>query len=485
MALRKNVLISFGTNFTVYFFQFVTTIVVSRLLTPVQVGLFAVSVAISMILQELRDFGVSSYIVQEKILSDEKVRAVFALALLVGWPLAAILFVSRSWIAAFYQQPEIGDILAVLSIGFIVFPFGLPALGMLRRQMKVVKIAIISISASLSTAIVSITLAYLGFGALALSYGALCGAIVSSGLALAFSPEHLKLRPSFTGLKLIGGYGLTSTLATVLQKTAANYPELVIGKFLGFDLLGFFVRGKVLPVVVERLSYTPLQSAMVPDLAQRLRLVEPVHEQVSKLIIFAVGLGWPLLAFMSMNSVFIVRLLYGTSWLQAHIVLSIFCVNQAILLLNYPALVLFEATGSVRKRLFNESAIQFIFVMIVSLALTYGLMAIALAVICSSLFALFLNMRFVEETIKVNMSQLLRPALTLLPLTVPPILSAILTTMLWPNIALNPSIRTSIFTLCLNGTLSLGFCVLLLSVIRPPLYFELRKLVNKTKVIRG
>ena len=88
--VRNSLYVSFIENYTITFFQFVSSVIIARILTPAEIGIFSIAVLMSGLAGTVRDFGVTQYLIQEKELTQEKIRAAMALSIVVGWCLAAM-----------------------------------------------------------------------------------------------------------------------------------------------------------------------------------------------------------------------------------------------------------------------------------------------------------------------------------------------------------------------------------------------------------
>ena len=58
--------------------MFLVSLVLARLLTPAEVGIFSMTAVLIGIAHVFRDFGVSAYLLQEKDLTPEKIRSASA-----------------------------------------------------------------------------------------------------------------------------------------------------------------------------------------------------------------------------------------------------------------------------------------------------------------------------------------------------------------------------------------------------------------------
>ena len=406
MATKKNIFISFGSNGVVYAIQFLTTVFVSRILPPEQIGIFSVSIAAVSILQGLREFGIGNYLVQEKNIDVEKIRTVFAFALIVGWGIGAVLFLTRYQIARFYKHDEMANIVEILSFSFLAFPFGLPATGMLLRERRFFDIARIAVASALTNLAVTVYFALNGYGAAAPAIGTLASSIVLAIVALWFWPKHLLLLPSFSHWPSIAKFGLRSSGTSLILRIGISLPELIIGRVIGIGPVALFTRGRNLPNLFEQMLVSPLQSAMGPELAAQLRANQPISSQSVKIVEAITILGWPALAFVTANASDVIETLFGERWTGAIPVLQACCLAKAISILNGAVYPIYDAKGAVAERLRNEFFILLVSVPIVVLSATYSLQAIIWAQPFLAVLSLFVHSRFYARETNITGAQL-------------------------------------------------------------------------------
>ncbi|TNY02802.1 oligosaccharide flippase family protein, partial [Escherichia coli] len=67
-----------------------------------QIGVYSVSLAVIGLAQALRDFGVGSYLIQEKVVDDEQIGSAFSISLLIGALLFVVALVATPWAASYY-----------------------------------------------------------------------------------------------------------------------------------------------------------------------------------------------------------------------------------------------------------------------------------------------------------------------------------------------------------------------------------------------
>ena len=187
---RLSFLFSFGERYTSLLVNTVGAMVLARLLTPAEVGVYAVGAVLVGLAQVLRDFGVGTYVIQEKQLDQEKLRAALSTSMLVAWLLAALVLAASGPAARFYDEPRLRTVMQLLAINFVLIPFSAVALPYLRRQMRFKAIFAINASQCVAQVLCSIVMAALGFGYLSLAWGAVAGAAAALLASLCCRPPH-------------------------------------------------------------------------------------------------------------------------------------------------------------------------------------------------------------------------------------------------------------------------------------------------------
>jgi hypothetical protein len=92
-AVRRSFAYSLADNYLGVVLQLISTFVISRLLSPGEIGIFSVAAALIALASTFRDFGVAEYLIQAPKADDRRLRAALAANLAVSWSVAALLLV--------------------------------------------------------------------------------------------------------------------------------------------------------------------------------------------------------------------------------------------------------------------------------------------------------------------------------------------------------------------------------------------------------
>lgn len=170
--LKKALLISASEKYIVFALQFISSIVLARLLSPHELGIFSVGSLILSLSHALRDLGISNYIIQEKELSPTRLQTAATITLGMSWLLGSGVLLASEPLAEFYREEGVGQVLAVLSLNFFILPFGSVTAAMLRRKMQFDLLIRINLASAVAHATVSIALCYYGAGFIGLAWAA-------------------------------------------------------------------------------------------------------------------------------------------------------------------------------------------------------------------------------------------------------------------------------------------------------------------------
>ena len=96
--VRSSILFSFAGKYGSKLINLVSTIFIARLLTPTEIGTFAIASSVVMILAEIRLLGAAAYLVREESIDELKIRRAYGITYLMCWGLASILIVGSGFI---------------------------------------------------------------------------------------------------------------------------------------------------------------------------------------------------------------------------------------------------------------------------------------------------------------------------------------------------------------------------------------------------
>jgi O-antigen/teichoic acid export membrane protein len=313
-SVRISLLISLAEKYSVTIINIVSTVIIARLLTPLEIGVYSVGLAFVAIAHTLRDFGVGNYLIQEKELTEDRIRTAAGVTLLLAWSLALALALGSGPIANIYNKPDMRSVLLILSLSFVIIPFSSPTLALLRRNMAFKVLYQIRIVSAVVHASVAVCLSWQGYSFASLAWASLAGVSTTAVMAAFHRPGKLIIWPSFVEWRHVAAFGGKASVDALITQIGMNSIDMIAGRMLGFTAVGIFSRAQGLISMFSREFTNAVLQVAFPAFANGHRagldLKEPFLRAVGTLTLFA----WPFYAFLVLMAYPIIRIMFGDQW---------------------------------------------------------------------------------------------------------------------------------------------------------------------------
>lgn len=409
-ATRHSLLFSFAEKYTVLLLGMVATMILSRLLTPAEVGVYSLGAVLVALAQVVRDFGVGQYLIQEKQLDMVKLRAALATSLLVAWLLALLVLAASGPLAGFYQEPRLRLVLQLLSINFVLIPFSALTMPILRRQLRFRAIYAINAANSVTNLLVAVGLALLGYSYMSMVWAALAGSLASLLASLLLRPRELPWLPGRQGMRTVAAFGAYSTGGGLIDEASVAAPDLIIGKLINIESLALFGKAQSVLNMFNQLITSAISPVVFPLFAANERAggqggAGPAYLRT---VSYMTALSWPFFFFLACMALPLVKLLYGQQWIACVPLIRIMCLSSAVYSMFSMARYLLVATGKIRMQVGIDAWSGVLKVALVLAAAPFGLVAVAWAVVLALLLRSWLSYRSLRAACNLDWRLLLR-----------------------------------------------------------------------------
>lgn len=475
--VRRSITINFLAGNAGTVVNFISGLILARLLEPSEIGLFSMTAVFVGIMHTFRDFGVVSYLLREKDLTTEKIRAASGMLIATSWFIALLLFAIAHPVARFYGQPPVADIMHVLSIGFVFIPFGSVTQALLRRELAAEKQAAVLALSTFAYVASCITLASLGAGYMSMAWANLFNILVTTIAYACLRPAHQPWLPSLKGWRSIAHFGGGSALSNLMTNVDTALPDTLIGRKLDAHAVGLFSRGNSLVELFAQVVMPAVNNTAVPVIAKAFHEQRPLSDDLCKSVAYISGIAWPVLIFTAFFAESMIEVLYGPKWLECLPVVLFLCVASAIRTpfgLTTPALL-----GIGRPYL---SALVVGITLLLKLGITLALGATSLssfaeAFMIAQALALPVTLIVWKRHFGVSLSDLMQAIKPSLVVTLLYALIALLTNMIstgWPEL-----LRLSFVSFT-----ALVAWLILVRITKHPLLHEINMVLDKLRAIR-
>lgn len=341
-SVRQKVALQFIVSNLALVVNLVLSIVLARLLSPQDIGIFSMSAVLMAVAHVFRDFGVTAFIKREKELTDESLRNSLGVLLVTSWSMAGAMYISAPHWAEFFREARVVPVVQVLALGFVFIPFGAIPLAIITREMAVEKWARITAVTSVVFFATSVALALAGFGPMTMAWANLVNIIVTGLMARWAMARPLPWFPAFGQLKNIVHFGLGNLLTSLLKAADNALPDVLLGRWMSPADVGLFSRANSTVNMVSTALSPTVNYFALPYMARVYHANGPVASEYLRASSLINSLILPALAAIAVLAHDIVSFLYGSAWLAAVPAIPWLCLAFAVsslFTLSAPALV--------------------------------------------------------------------------------------------------------------------------------------------------
>ena len=354
-------------------------VVLARLLGPKDFGLVGMVTAFTGVLTWFRDFGLSAAAVQRSDITRDQHSTLFWINVLLGALLALVTLAAAPAIAAFYHEPRLFWVAAVLGTAFLFNAVGIQHSALLQRQMRFTAMAVISVVSLMVGTAIAIGGAAIGYGYWALVAKSVTTPLVASigfWLATGWVPGMPRRR---AGIRSMMHFGGTLTLNGIIAYIAFNADKVMIGRFLGVDAIGIYGRGfQLVSIPTDNLN-SAVGEVAFSALSRLQNDPARLRSYFLKGFSFVLGLTLPITIACALFADDVVLVLLGPKWQASTEIVRLLAPTIAVMAVINPMGWLIYSLGLVRRSL--KIALVFAPIMILGcvLGLPYGATGVAFA----------------------------------------------------------------------------------------------------------
>ncbi len=239
---RLGVVIMVLQTVVLQFMELGGTVVLPRLLTPAEFGIFGIVVFTIGFLQFFGDAGLGGSLIQKKDTPTQReLSTVFFLQMGIAIVLLLIIFFGASEIREiWFDLPENAEwLFRTLSLSFILTVLRVNPSILMERQLLFGRLAVLDVVGTFAFFGFAMSLAYLGFGVWALVVGTLARSLATTISALIMRPWFPSLMFDLKAIKPIIRFGIPYQAKHVINLFNGAVAPFYAGSRLGSRALGF------------------------------------------------------------------------------------------------------------------------------------------------------------------------------------------------------------------------------------------------------
>jgi len=372
----------------------VATIILARWLGPEEfglVGMIAVFIAIG---TSITDSGLSSSLIRTKNADDSDFSTVFLLNLGVSLAVYLVLFFAAPFIAIFFKQSVLTNLVRVYCLSFIFSAFSAVQLARLNTTMQFKKITQLNLPGTVVGTLVGLAMGYFGLGVWSIVGMYLVSQLVKSISLWTSSSWRPSFKYSKEKAKYHYGFGYKLMLSSLLNTIFQNIYNIIIGRFYSARELGFFERSKSFneyPVTTITSVISKVTFPILASLQDEKERISFVYKKLMQLTFFITA---PLMLGASAIAEPLFTLVLGKQWLGAVPYFQILCLAGMFYPIHAFNLNVFKVYG--RSDIFLK--LEIIKKILISIGLLigfqFGVIGLVWSSVITNYLALFVNTHY-------------------------------------------------------------------------------------------
>lgn len=385
--------------------QIIQLIILTKLLEASDFGIFAIVTVVIGFTQSFLDMGFTQSIIQKHTISKIEINTIYWLNVLIGIFLYLIILIITPFITEIYNEPKLYNYILISATGLIILPFGQVFMAFKQKEMKFEYLAKLGVITKVFGFCLTIYLAHYGLGVLALIYGILFSYILQTIILFFTEYKNIKIELIFdlSAVKDHITFGKNLTLTKILNYFYLQIDTILIGKFLGMEILGIYDVAKQLVLKPSQIINYTAEKVFFPAMSK-------IQDDNKTLKFMYLGLtkymsliNFYLFSLIAIFSNEIIKLLYGDKWLVAVPVLALLAIYNSFRGININSNTVLLAKGKTLLY-FRWNLFIFIYMFIIMFISTqYSIIEVSYALIFFSITLIIPNWYYLlRETIELS-----------------------------------------------------------------------------------
>jgi O-antigen/teichoic acid export membrane protein len=405
---RRGLLWTAAGQASLFAIQFGGAVIIARLLSPYETGVFALAMAVVGVINLIQSVGLGSYIVREPDLNKERIAAAFTVNAILSILLSAI--TAGVGFAGTYITANVGvrTVLIVLSLLPIIGIFSIIPYGMLERQGRFKAISVANIVSKVVTTFVTVAMAYCKFSYLSIAWGQISGALTSSILLLYIARNDTSLKISIKGWREISRFGIQMIAITGVNSLSSRASDFILGKLDGIVALGLYSRASNINGIFWENLHGVIGRVVFVELSRQVRAGLSLRSFYLKTSENITAILWPIFGGLAVLAAPLVHIVYGAKWDFAAVPFAILAVASLVLISVTMTWEIFVACGETARQAKMEFARSMLSLVMFGLGCTISMQAAACARVLDSVVSIIVYGPHLRRMTNTNIKDMMK-----------------------------------------------------------------------------
>ena len=399
---KKGLYWSFFNQFSNYGMQFCVGIVMARLLSPSDYGITALPGVFLAIAAVFQDSGMAGALIRKPEIEEKDYSTLFLYSIGMGILMYAALFFASPYIASYFETPVLTPLVRVTALTFLWGPITTVQYVILKRKLDFKTPTKISIATKIFSAIVGITMAYMGYGLWALVISGVLSGFLNLILIVWAVRWYPRTGWSNESFKYLWGYGNKMLASSLLETAYSNITPLFVAKYYSPADLGVYNRARNYAIMPSQNVTGVIQNVTFPVLSKMQDDDESLARNYRRMLKTTAFVVFPLMMLLAGLARPLIITMITAKWEACIILLQLLCFSLMWYPIHSINLNLLQVKGRTDLFFRLEVIKKIIGLSILVVTLPLGLVVFCIGGIISSLVCLAVNTYYTGKLINVG-----------------------------------------------------------------------------------
>jgi len=353
VSIKKAAFINFTSKYANLLIQIIYNAVLSRILTPEDFGIVAVTSVFVTFFMLFANMGLGTAIIQNKTLCDEEINDIFSFTVYLAIALAIIFQLFSIPLSIFYENRIYIKIGILLSIALFFNTLNMIPNAILRKNKKFLTIAIRLIVVTIISGVLTIIFAYMGMRYYSIVLHSIFMAIFT--FIWNYKSTNLKFKYVFnkSSILKVTEFSMFQFGFNLINYFSRNLDSLFIGKYLGNISLAYYDKSyKLMLYPVNNLTniITPVLHPILSEYQDDKRYIFNQYIKIVKILSL---LGAFISPFCFFTAKEIILILYGEQWSSAVLSFQILALCIWVQMISSSSGSIFQSLGNTKLLFIN------------------------------------------------------------------------------------------------------------------------------------
>lgn len=396
-SLKERTIIGMGWSFVERFgfllIQFITNVIIARILTPDDYGIVGILMIIVALAMAVVDCGLGAGLIQKSNITNKDCSTIFYSNIALGVSVYIALFLFAGAIGNYFNSSQLKPLIQVISIMVIFDAVSIIQNSLIIKNLNFKKLTNIRVSSAFIASITAIICAYMGLGvwSLVIQYvtNSFCRCLLL-WITSKWYPELTFSKQSFFNLF---GYGSKLMFANLLSELYRNFQVIIVCKYCPKQELGCYTQARQLEQVPVMTLANIVNQVAFPAFAAIKDQPEKLRTSARKIIKILSFINFYLMMLLTLVAEPIFIILYSEKWLGAVLYFQFFCMGFGYLrVIHSTNLNIMKSTGKSDMVLILEIIKKITGATLIIIGFhTFGVLGLLGAIAINSILELFFN----------------------------------------------------------------------------------------------